>query len=172
MYEEIAPRRRGAFRSVFLTVLVGFVALSLPNWLSSFETVFQLPYAAGLYQLAVFLLITLLVLRFLRRYSVEYRYKIVDTVVTVTEKVGARQNIVFQGTLSAESRVLPLRDGKKILEEKGLRLSRVGYGISDPGKATLVTFPTNPSASVAVFQVSEQFVEIMSQKVLDKRSEI
>ena len=121
---------------------------------------------------AVFLLIALLVLRFVRRYSVEYRYKIVDTAVTVTEKVGARQNIVFHATVSAESSVLPLREGKKILSEKGLRLSRVSYGVSDPATATVVTFPANPASSVGVFQFSDQFVEILSQKVLDKRTEI
>ena len=51
MYEEIAPRRKGAFRSVFLTVLVGFVALSLPNWLSAYETFFRWPLQIEIHQL-------------------------------------------------------------------------------------------------------------------------
>jgi len=172
MYEEIAPRRGGAFRSVFLIVTAGFVILSLPEWLSAYDTFFKLPYVTGVYQLLVFLVIALLIFRFLRRYSVEYTYSLVDTSVTVTEKLGARKTVVMQATLSGDSQILSSEEGKRLLREKGVRLSRVSYGVSDYRTSKTVTFPSNTASSVAVLQISDKFVEIMSQKILDKRREM
>jgi hypothetical protein len=172
MIEELAPRRGGAFRAVFLIVFAGFVVLSLPEWISQYETVFDLPYVTSLYQLLVFVFVAVLILWFLRRYAVAYQYVLADGSLSVKEKNGARETVVFCATLSADSQVIPCAEGETLIREHGWKKYRISFGVSDSKKAFLVTFPANQGNSALIFQPSDEFVKVLQQKVLDKRAEI
>lgn len=172
MLQEVAPKRRGAFFAVFLIILFGFVILSLPEWVAKYDTPFDLPYVTSLYQLLVFVFVALLILWFLRRYAMIYQYALADGVLTVREKSGAKETVVFYATVTADSKVLPYADGAEELCKNGWKESRISFGVSDKKNAYLVTFPANQGNSALIFQPSDEFVKKLQQLVLDKRVEM
>lgn len=172
MYEEIAPRRNGAFRAVFLVIVLGFVLLSLPDWVAPYNTPFDLPYAVAVYELLLFVGMAVCVLRLVRRYSAEYKYTLVDATLTVKEKLGARETVVEQITVSGNSQLVPLAQAGEILEQCQIRPSKITYGVSDKNAAYVITFPPKNGKTALIFQPSAKFVEILQQIALDKRREM
>ena len=172
MLEECSPRRKGAFCAVVFIVFAGFLILSLPEWIAKYDTVFDLPYVTSVYQLSVFVFITLMVLWFLRRYAVTYQYVLADGVLSVKEKNGGRETVVFRAALTADSKVIPYADGGDVIRKNGRKEYRISYGVSDHKKAYLVTFPENAENSALIFQPSDKFVKLLQQIALDKRAEM
>ncbi len=169
MFEEVAPKRTGAFRDVFLIILCGFVLLSLPNWI---PVLFGLPLVKAVYEFLVFLGIVLLIFRFLRSYGTEYKYALVDSVFMIRSKVGARETIVAEINLTAESALIPLKDSEGLLRENKYNKRKISYGVSDEKTAYLLTFPMQNGKSALIFQPSDKFVEILQQLPLDKPRKI
>ena len=116
MYEEVAPRRKGSFWAVFLIVVIGFTLFSLPDWLETFVSPFDFPYFTVIYEFTVFVIMGILIFLFIRRYSVDCKYSVMGPVLTVKEKTGAREIMVFQTTLTADSVLLPMKEGEKFLQ--------------------------------------------------------
>ena len=172
MFEEIAPRRNGAFLYVFLTVVFGFVALSLPNWLEPYATPFDLPYAIAIYEFLIFAAMAMSILRVIRSFSVEYKYILLDATLTIKEKVGSRETSVQQVTITAKTELVPFSQGEALLRPYKHRLRRICYGVSDKKSAYLITFPKMEGDSVLIFQPSPKFVELLQQIALDKRIEM
>lgn len=172
MYEELAPRRNGAFRDVFLVVLVGFVILSLPDWLEPYNTVLDLPYATAIYEFFVFFAMGLGVYSLIRLYSAEYKYTLVDSTLTVVEKIGARETVVAQLTVTGESRLIPLTEAGEYIKENNIKPRKISYGVSDKNRAYLITFPMKNGKNAMIFQPSVKFVEILQQIALDKQGEM
>lgn len=160
MFEEVAPKRTGAFRDVFLIILCGLILLSLPNWI---PLLFGFPFVEAIYEFFVFLGIVLLISRFLRSYGTEYKYALVDSVFIIRSKVGARETVVAEVNLTKDSKLIPLKDSADLKEKR-----RISYGVSDEKTAYLLTFPMQNGKSALIFQPSDKFVEILQQLLLDK----
>ena len=169
MFEEIAPKRRGAFRDVFLIIVSGFVLLSLPSWFSS---LFQIPYLKAAYELVVLVGIGLFIYCFLRTHATDYRYVLVDDVLTIYGKSGARESVLIRVKLTEGTTLTKLSESKVCLEENGLKARNIAYGVSQKSKAFLLLFPLQNGNQGLIFQPSEQFVEILQQLLLDKREKI
>ncbi len=169
MFEEVAPKRTGAFRDVFLIVVSGFVLLSFPNWL---PVLFDFPYWKAVYEFMVLVGVGILIFRFLRSYATEYRYVLVDDVFTVIGKTGARETVLVRANLTSESALIKITDAKKNLEDWGLAPRRISYGVSKKNSAYLLTFPLQSGKKGLIFQPSEQFVEILQQLLLDKQEKM
>ncbi len=161
MYEEIAPKRVGAFRNVFLIVLCGFVFLSLPGWIPK---LFDFPYVKAIYEFFVLLSVGLLILRFLHSYGTEYKYILVDSVFMIRTKSGAKETVVLEATLTRDSELIPYLDAK----QAGKTVKVFSYGVSEKNTAYLLTFPMQNGKSAVIFQPSHKFVEILQQLLLDK----
>lgn len=172
MFEETAPKRTGAFRSVLLIVVSGFVLLSLPDWVESLPTPFDLPYATAIYELMVFLAVGLMIYRFMRAYAVEYQYSLADAVLTVRSKSGARITVVAEIPLTGTSELMPLEDGEELIRNNRWKKREISFGVTNKKEAFLLTFPPKNGISALIFQPSEKFVEILKQKLLDKRNEM
>lgn len=165
MYEEIAPRRTGVFRDVFLIVLSGFIMLSLPNWI---PVLFEVPYLKAIYEFLVFIAIGLLIFRFLRSYGTEYKYTLVDSVLVIRSVVGKRETVIGEFRLNGSCRLIPAKEGETFLRENQIRPGKISYGVSDRKSAYLLIFPMQNGKNALIFQPSQKFVEILKQKVLDK----
>ncbi len=172
MYEEVAPKRRGAFRDIFLTVIFGFLLLSLPNWGSLLQSLFRFPYLLGLYEFFVIASITLLIFRYLRNYGVEYKYSLIDDALIIRVGMGAREQIVVQAFITSASELIPYSESAEVMRANRWNERKISYGVSDKKQAYLFTFPPNQGNSALIFQPSEKFVAILKQKLLDKRSEM
>ncbi len=169
MFEEIAPKRPGAFRSVFFVVLCGFLALSLPGWLPA---LFDYPYVKAVYEFLVFLGIGLLIFFFLRSYATEYKYTLMDSVFVIRSKIGGREAVVAEQSLTEETRLIPLSQASELIEERNLRKNRISFGVSDEKSAYLLLTPSQEGDFAVIFQPSDKFVEILKQLVLDKSEKI
>lgn len=169
MFEEVAPKRTGAFRDVFLIIICGFALLSLPNWVSA---LFAFPYVKAIYEFLVFLGIGLLIFRFLRSYGTEYKYSLVDSVLTIRSKIGARETIVAQIYLSAESELIPLSEANELIRKNQWKKRRITFGVADKKMAYLLTFPIQNGNSALIFQPSDKFVKILKQLPLDKQEKM
>lgn len=172
MFEEVAPRPTGSFRSVLTIIGFGFVFLSLPDWLKNITDFFQIPYVSAVYELLVFAGIGLLIFRFLRRYATEYKYVLTNTSLVIVSKMGARETIAAEATLSKMSRLIPFQNSVEYLREKKLSARKISYGVSDKKRAYLLIHPRNNGNSALIFQPSEEFVELLKQKGLDKPEEM
>jgi hypothetical protein len=169
MFEELAPKRTGAFRDVFLIIVGGFVLLSLPNWLPA---LFDFPYVKAVYEFLVLVGIGLLIFRFLRSYTTEYRYVLVDDVFSVIGKVGARETVYLRVSLTSESTLTKLSESSSVMESMGMNPREITYGVSKKNAAFLLTYPLQNGKQGVIFQPSEQFVEILQQLLLDKREKM
>ncbi len=165
MFEEIAPRRTGAFRDVFLIILCGLTLLSLPNWI---PTLFGVPFVKAIYEFFVFFGIVLLIYRYMRSYGTEYKYVLIDSLFTVRSKVGSKETVLIEVNLTKDSVLLPLKESSDLLREKGYNKGRISYGVSDDKTAYLLTFSFQNGKSALIFQPTDQFVEILQQLLLDK----
>ena len=165
MFEEIAPKRTGAFRDVFLIILCGLIFLSLPSWIPA---LFGFPFVKAIYEFCVFLGIVLLIYRYMRSYGTEYKYALVDSVFLIRSKVGAKESVLVEVNLTKDSALIPLKDSADLLREKGYRKGKISYGVSEEKTAYVLTFPLQNGKSALIFQPSEQFVEILQQLLLDK----
>lgn len=169
MFEEIAPKRTGAFRDVFLIVVGGFVLLSLPSWIPA---LFEIPYLKAVYEFLVLLAVALFIFRFLRSYATEYRYVLADSVLTVYGKIGARETVLAEVHLTGEAVLIPLSEGKTIPGKQSEKPYRYSYGVSDKKSAYLLSFPMQNGKNALIFQPSAKFVEILQQLILDKSDKI
>ncbi|MBO5248373.1 MAG: hypothetical protein J6B54_03635 [Clostridia bacterium] len=169
MFEEVAPKRKNAFRVVFLILLCGFILLSLPNWLSG---LFALPYLKAVYEFLVFLGIALLIFRFLRFYGTEYKYSLADSVLVIRSRVGSRETVLAEIPLTGETRLVSFSQAAEVLRENRTLPRPVFYGVSDKKRAYLLTFPLQAGVYGVIFQPSDKFVEILQQLLLDKSEKI
>lgn len=165
MYEELAPKRSGAFRNVFLIVLCGFIFLSLPGWIPS---LFDFPYGKAIYEFLVILFVVLLIFRFVRSYGTEYKYALMDSVLVIRTKSGNKETVVLEATLTKDSQLIPYPDAK----QAGKTEKVFSYGVSDKSTAYFLTFPMQNGKSAVIFQPSQKFVEILQQLLLDKREKM
>jgi len=172
MYEEIAPRRTGAFWSVFLIIIFGFILLSLPSWLEGFLPIFDLPFVKAIFEFLVFFSVCLLVLKFLRTYAVETRYVLSDAVLTVYEKTGKREIVSAEIDLSGSTELIPYPEAKTILRERGIKETGIVFGVADKKEAYVLFYPEKNGKNTLIFQPSAKFVEILKQLGLDKPEKI
>ena len=169
MFEEIAPKRTGAFRDVFLIVVSGFVLLSLPNWVPA---LFNFAYVKAIYEFLVLVGIGSLIFRFLRSYATEYRYVLLDDVLSVVGKIGARETVCLNINLTAESTLTKLSESRQVIESMGINSHRISYGVSEKNSAYFLASPSQNGKNGLIFQPSSQFVEILQQLILDKREKM
>ena len=169
MYEEIAPRRSGAFRDVFLLIVFGFLLLSLPSWLEKVAWLPSVPLLLPIYEFSVILFMSLLIVRLIRKYAVEYTYHLREDLFFVCVKSAKRMDTVFEIRMTSEMVFLPyFEGGKELIEARNRNVRKISLGVADLHKAYVVSASGNPSAECIVFQPSEKFVEILLQKPLDK----
>lgn len=169
MFEETAPKRSGAFRDVFLIIVGGFILLSFPSWIPA---LFGFPYVKAIYEFLVILAVAIIIFRFLKSYGTEYRYVLLDSVLTVYGKTGARETVLAEVRLTEDSRLIPLSEAKESLKKQPEKISRISYGVSDKKSAFLLSFPLQNGKNALIFQPSPQFVEILQQLILDKSGKI
>ncbi len=165
MFEEIAPKRSGVFRNILLIIVSGFVLLSLPSWIPG---LFAIPYVTAIYELLVFFVIGLLILRFLRGYAVEYKYSLVGSTLLIRSKIGSKETILAEISLNEAATLVPLPEAADLIRQNRWDVRRISYGVSDKKAAYLLTFPSQNGHSALIFQPSQKFVEILKQKLLDK----
>ncbi len=160
MYEEVAPKPTGAFWNILLIVGGGFLLLSLPNVL---PVLFAFPYVKAIYDFAVLLVLCLFVFRLICKYSTDYKYRLEESVLIVSGKIGAKETVYAE--ISMESAVY-LRRLSEVdaaeLKSYG-RLHRISYGVSDKKSAYLLLYPMQKGHSALIFQPSDEFVKLLQQ---------
>ncbi len=169
MFEEIAPKKTGAFRDVFLIIVCGFVLLSLPSWIPG---LFNFPYVKAVYEFLVLVGIGLFIFRFLRSYATEYRYVLVDDILTVYGKSGAREMELVRVTLTNQSSLTLWSACSDDIKKEIGSVRKNSFGVSSLASSYLLTFPMQNGRNGLIFQPSEQFVEILQQLLLDKREKM
>lgn len=169
MYDEVAPRRKGAFWQVLLIVTVGFILLSLPQWLSSFFS--SLPYSRIIYEFAVFALGAVAVLSLMRRYSVEYHYVLISSQFLIKAKTGTKESILANLEVDRMISLSRLPEASSDLTRLHLRPRKISVGVSRPDQAYLLLYRVNDQTEGLIFQPSEEFVKLLQQKILDISSE-
>lgn len=168
MFDEIAPRRKGAFFSIFFIVVSAFLLLSLPHWISPYTDFFRLPFALTGFELCVFLLLTFCVHRFLRTYSAQYKYSLLYNSVSVVRRIGSRSETLVCVALGDDFLFVPYADRKSLSCEIPKIPRKHRYGISELKKSYILVGRQGNEEFAMIFQPSEKFVEILLQKRLDK----
>ncbi len=160
MREEITPKPKGVFWNILFIVLGGFFLLSLPEFVPA---LFDFPGVKAVYDFLTLLALCFLVFRFIRRYSIDYKYRLEGSVLTVSSKLGAKETVFAQVDMTKNAVLMPLSQGASLISEQKWNVKKISVGVTDFKKAYLLTYPIQNGKNALVFQPSDEFVKILQQ---------
>lgn len=152
MYQENAPKGRGAFLPILGMITAGFLLLCLPHWIgwTQFVWVYELfilcGTVAGIYWL-------------IRRRVCEYSYLIVGDEVVIRGRLGSRETIVAQCSGRDVVSFTPWSPQ----QASSVRLRGRSFGVFDKKQAWLLIYRDGEEQKGVLFQPSRRFVELLQQ---------